>query len=108
MWSTLYDAYYQSLIVALSFFTSSRVPTPPGNRGNTREFDNYVKAPGNTLELKKIHGKPGKLFEFQHFIPSIAKSQTTQATAKHFLRNETMLVHKSWQNLLGIAAYVLR
>ena len=53
---------------------------PPGNLGNTREFDNYVQGPGNTCELKKIHGKTAKLLECKHFIPSIAKT-------KHQLRS---------------------
>ena len=49
---------------------------PPVNEGNTREFDNYVQGPGNTRELKKIRGKPGKRLEFKHFIPSIVKNKT--------------------------------
>ena len=75
--------------------------------GNTWEFDNYVQGPGDTRELQKICGKPGKLSEFKHFIPSIAKTQTKQLLST-FSAQRSHWFTKVGKIYCGVAPYDVR
>ena len=78
-----------------------------GKMGHTREIHKAFQGPGNTLEFQKICGKPGKL-AFQHFIPSIAKSQTIQLLCSSFCTTRPCWFPKVGKIYCCIAPYDLR